>query len=87
LLRQAIPELTVVDLAQAEHVLADPTATGSVTEANWQFHRALYPPSAARSLRSWRCRRSNRPVQTHLDNAMRTVLDFLRLSGSAAQRA
>jgi len=42
LLRQAVPKLNVVDLARAEHALADPTATGSVTEANWQFHRALY---------------------------------------------
>lgn len=42
LLRQSIPHLTIVDLAQAEHAL---DSTGSATEANWQFHRALYNPS------------------------------------------
>ena len=42
LLRQAVPKLTVVDLTQAEYALDVPAATGTVTEANWQFHRALY---------------------------------------------
>lgn len=43
LLRQSVPRLTIVDLARAEHAL-DTTAS-SPTEANWQFHRALYAPS------------------------------------------
>ena len=43
LLRQAVPSLTIVDLARAEHALSHVGA--SPTEANWQFHRALYAPS------------------------------------------
>lgn len=43
LLRQSVPNLTIVDLARAEHAL-DNGGT-SPTEANWQFHRALYAPS------------------------------------------
>ena len=40
LLSRAIPELSIVDLAEAEVALA---AEGlSLTEANWFFHRALY---------------------------------------------
>lgn len=43
LLKQALPLLTVVDLAEAEMALTD--ATLSTTEANWAFHRALYNAS------------------------------------------
>lgn len=43
LLRQAIPNLTIVDLAEAELVLADDEM--GVTESNWAFHRALYRAS------------------------------------------
>ncbi len=39
LLRQAVPNMNIVDLAEAEVALA---STGSVTELNWRFHRALY---------------------------------------------
>ena len=52
LLRHAVPELTVVDLAQAEHELdtartdsVDGSVADSVTAANWRFHRALYGAS------------------------------------------
>lgn len=123
LLRQAVPKLTVVDLAQAEHALDDPSSAGSATEANWLFHRALYgaarwprglaitemlhaamAPYVLLYLRSLggstpshderralleACRRGDVDaavdlLQTHLDNAMHTVIDFLR---SATQRA
>lgn len=43
LLRQAIPNLSIVDLAKAQHALD--TAGTSPTEANWRFHHALYAPS------------------------------------------
>lgn len=86
MLRQAVPKLTVVDLTSAEHALADPTATGSVTEADWQFHRALH--QAARWPRGLAIiellHAAVSLLQTHLDHAMRTVIDFLR---SAGQRA
>ncbi len=42
LLRQAVPKVTIVDLAEAEVALA---SVGSVTEVNWRFHRALYQAS------------------------------------------
>lgn len=45
LLEAAIPRLTIVDLAQAEHALVEP-APGA--EANWRFHRALYSASGWR---------------------------------------
>jgi DNA-binding GntR family transcriptional regulator len=49
LLRHAVPKLTVVDLAQAEHELDTASGTDSVTHsvtaANWRFHRALYRSS------------------------------------------
>jgi len=40
LLGRAIRRHTIVDLATAELELAKPA--GSITEANWRFHRALY---------------------------------------------
>lgn len=40
MLRHAIPNMTIVDLAEAE--LALDTGDLSVTEANWAFHRSLY---------------------------------------------
>ena len=40
ILRRAIPNMTIVDLAEAELALGD-TELG-VTESNWAFHRALY---------------------------------------------
>jgi DNA-binding GntR family transcriptional regulator len=40
LLRRAIGRHTIVDLATAE--LALTSSSGSLTEANWRFHRALY---------------------------------------------
>ena len=43
LLRRAIPNLTIVDLAEAELALDDEAP--SVAEANWVFHRSLYGPS------------------------------------------
>lgn len=42
LLRQALPQLSIVDLAEAEFALS---LTASVTKANWRFHRALYQAS------------------------------------------
>ncbi len=42
LLAQALPRLSIVDLAEAELALAD---DGPLTEANWRFHRALYRAS------------------------------------------
>lgn len=44
LLRQAVPKLTIVDLAEAELALEAPAAQSS-TEANWSFHEALYKAS------------------------------------------
>lgn len=43
LLRQAVPKLTIVDLAEAELALSN-TEMG-VTESNWAFHRSLYRAS------------------------------------------
>ena len=43
LLQQALPNLSIVDLAEAELALTD---GGSLTEANWRFHRALYRASS-----------------------------------------
>jgi DNA-binding GntR family transcriptional regulator len=43
LLRRAISRHTIVDLATAELALTSPPRT--LTEANWQFHRALYDPA------------------------------------------
>jgi DNA-binding GntR family transcriptional regulator len=43
LLRRAMGRHTIVDLAAAE--LAMGGASGSITEANWRFHRALYAPA------------------------------------------
>jgi DNA-binding GntR family transcriptional regulator len=40
LLRRAIGRLTIVDLASAELALTSDSRT--LTEANWEFHRALY---------------------------------------------
>lgn len=40
LLKRAIPRMTIVDLAEAELALTNPAL--SLTEANWEFHRALY---------------------------------------------
>ena len=40
MLRQAIPNMSIVDLAEAELALGD--ADLGVTESNWAFHRALY---------------------------------------------
>lgn len=40
LLREAIPKLTIVDLAEAELALGNTEM--SITESNWAFHRALY---------------------------------------------
>ncbi len=50
LLRRSIPNLTIVDLAEAELALtADPAATSDLDpsglEANWRFHRAIYAAS------------------------------------------
>lgn len=42
LLRQSLPRLSVVDLAEAELALS---STASVPESNWRFHRALYQAS------------------------------------------
>ena len=44
LLRRAIGRHTIVDLATAELALTD--QAGTLTQANWQFHRALYKPTA-----------------------------------------
>ena len=44
LLRRAIGRHTIVDLATAE--LALTSDSGTVTEANWRFHRALYAAAA-----------------------------------------
>lgn len=44
LLDQAIANLTIVDLAEAEHAL-DPVPGRTSTEANWAFHWALYRAS------------------------------------------
>lgn len=43
LLEEAMPHITVVDLAEAE--LALDSANLSVAEANWVFHRSLYQAS------------------------------------------
>jgi DNA-binding GntR family transcriptional regulator len=43
LLQQALPRLGIVELAEAEIALSG--GTDSLTEANWQFHRALYRAS------------------------------------------
>jgi DNA-binding GntR family transcriptional regulator len=43
LLAEAVPRLTIVDLAEAEHALASGEPTDPV--ANWRFHRALYRAS------------------------------------------
>ncbi len=43
LLARAIPNLTIVDLAEAELALSGEAV--SLTEANWVFHRALYRAS------------------------------------------
>ena len=43
LLRRAIGRHTIVDLATAELALTSEART--LTEANWQFHRALYTPA------------------------------------------
>jgi DNA-binding GntR family transcriptional regulator len=43
LLRRAIARQTIVDLATAELALTAPS--GTLTEANWRFHRALYEPA------------------------------------------
>ena len=40
LLQRALPELSVVDLAEAELALDSPRM--SITESNWAFHGALY---------------------------------------------
>ena len=40
MLRHAIPNMTIVDLAEAELALCD-TELG-ITESNWAFHRSLY---------------------------------------------
>ncbi len=40
MLRQAIPNMSIVDLAEAELALGN--AELGVTESNWAFHRALY---------------------------------------------
>ncbi len=45
LLRQAVPNLTAVDDARAAYVLDATMSAGSVTETNWQFHRAIYEPA------------------------------------------
>lgn len=42
LLSEAIPRLTMVDLAEAAQALTSPAPA---PEANWLFHRALYRPS------------------------------------------
>lgn len=44
LLRRAIPNITIVDLAKAE--LAIQAGEVPSTQANWDFHRALYQPSS-----------------------------------------
>jgi DNA-binding GntR family transcriptional regulator len=46
LLAEAVPLLSIVDLAKAEHALATGDHTDPV--ANWRFHRALYAPSGWR---------------------------------------
>ena len=43
LMRRAIGQHTIVDLATAELALTDPSH--SLTESNWLFHRALYAPA------------------------------------------
>lgn len=43
ILRQAIPNMSIVDLAEAELALGN--AELGVTESNWAFHRALYQAS------------------------------------------
>lgn len=43
LLHQAVPNLSIVDLAEAELALTNTEM--SVTESNWAFHRALYRAS------------------------------------------
>lgn len=43
LLRQAIPNLMIVDLAEAELALSNSEI--GITESNWAFHRALYRAS------------------------------------------
>lgn len=45
LLRQAIPRLTRVHIARAEHELDATPDADSATAANWHFHRALYRSS------------------------------------------
>ena len=48
LLQQALPRLSIVDLAEAELALtpaASANSEASETEANWYFHRALYQAS------------------------------------------
>jgi len=115
LLRAAIPNLTIVDLAEATHALDG--ASTSATEANWHLHRALYRAAGWRRglsvaemlhaamapyvllyLRSLggsdpsdlehrslldACTERNvdaaiDTLEVHLDNASRTVIDFLR---------
>jgi DNA-binding GntR family transcriptional regulator len=46
LLAEAVPHMTIVHLAEAEHALATGDPTDPV--ANWRFHRALYAPSGWR---------------------------------------
>lgn len=43
LLRQAVPKLSIVDLAEAELALSN--SEMGITESNWAFHRALYRAS------------------------------------------
>jgi DNA-binding GntR family transcriptional regulator len=40
LLERSVPQLTIVDLAEAEMALAD--ADARIGESNWRFHRSLY---------------------------------------------
>ncbi len=122
LLRQAVPRLSVVDLASADHELDLASTAASMTEANWRFHRALYrgagwarglaiaemlhaamAPYVLLYLRSLggrdpsddehralleACRIGDVDaavdlLEVHLDNAMRTVIDFLRCDPAA----
>jgi DNA-binding GntR family transcriptional regulator len=45
LLQRALPQLTIVDLAEAELALDAGPEARSLPEANWAFHRALYRAS------------------------------------------
>jgi DNA-binding GntR family transcriptional regulator len=78
LLERSVPQLTIVDLAEAEMALDDVDAP--IGESNWRFHRALYAGA--------RWHRGSAIVRTlHAAVAPYVVLYTQSLGGSAASDA